>query len=256
MKYIKLLLMIFLISNLIACASNTKAEEEKISKDKKAAKLNVELASGYMKRGNFEVAQEKLLKAIVFDDTYVPGYTTLAVLMNILGKPDEAEKYYLNAMELDNDDPNLQNNYGTFLCGVGKYEQAVELFEKTLNNQFYKTPALAHANIGYCLMQEENPDYEKIELHLREALKLYPKMATAMLAMAELAIKTKKYLMARAYSQRFHAIAKPTAESLWVQAQAEHALGDKKYFVIVSQSLLTKFPASEQATKLMELPNL
>jgi len=244
------------MSSLFACTSNTKVEEEKILKDKKAAKLNVELASGYMKRGDFEVAQNKLNKAILFDDTYVPAYTTLAVLMNILDKPDEAEKNYLKALELDNDDPNLQNNYGTFLCGIGKYDEAITYFEKTLSNQFYKTPALAHANIGYCLMQEGNPDYEKIELHLREALKLYPNMATAMLAMAELAIKTKKYLMARAYSQRFHAIAKPTAESLWVQAQAEHALGDKKYFVIVSQSLLTKFPASEQAKKLMELPNL
>lgn len=247
--------MMLLISTLIACASTPK-EIEQVKKDKKAAKLNVELASGYMKRGDFQVAQEKLEKAIVFDNTYVPGFTTLAVLMNILGNADKAEEYYLKALSLDENDPNLQNNYGTFLCGIGKYDKAVELFEKTLNNQFYKTPGLVHANIGYCLLQSESSDFKKIEMHLRAALKIRPNMVTTMLAMAELAIKTKKYLMARAYSQRFHALTKPSAESLWVQIQAEHALGDKKYFLKISQALLKKFPESEQAKKLMDLPKL
>ncbi len=255
MKQIKLWLVVLLFSSLFACASTPK-EAAKEQNDKKAARLNVQLASGYIQRGDLKIAQEKLEKAILFDDTYVQGFTTLAVLMNKLGKTERAEKLYLIALDLDGEDPNLQNNYGTFLCGIGKYKEAVEVFEKTLTNQFYKTPGLVHGNIGYCLSKAKDPDYKKIEKHLRAALKLHPNMTSAMLGMAELSIKTKKYLTARAYSQRYHALMPPSAESLWIQAQAEYALGDKKYFLKISETLLERYPKSEQAKKLMELSAL
>jgi Tfp pilus assembly protein PilF len=81
-------------------------------------------------------------------------------------------------------------------------------------------------------------------------------MPSAMLAMSELGLKTKKYLMARAYAQRYHSMVRPSAESLWVQIQAEHALGDKKYFLEVSRKLLDNFPESKEADMLMKLSNL
>ena len=251
----KLWFIIILISTLMACASTPK-EIAKEKKDKDAARINVQLASGYMRRGDFQVAEEKLLKAIEFDNQYVSAYTTLAVLMTMINRPVEAQNYYLEALDLDSKDPNLHNNYGTFLCGIGKYEEAIKEFESTLRNQFYKTPEVAHANIGYCLLQSEKPDYVKAEKHLRKALKLRQNMPSAMLAMGELGLATKKYLMARAYTQRYHSLVKASSHSLWVQIQAEHALGDKKYFMKISQKLLDHFPESEEASKLMELSNL
>jgi len=251
----KLWLIIVLLGSLVACASTPK-ELEKERKDKEAAEINVQLASGYMRRGDLEVAEEKLKKAIKFNSKYVPAYTTLAVLMTMIDKPIEAENYYLEALNLGTRDPELHNNYGTFLCSIKKYEEATEQFEKTLRNQFYQTPEVAHANLGYCLLQADNPDYKKIERHLRKALKLRSNMPSAMLAMAELGLATKNYLMARAYTQRYHSISPATAHSLWVQINAEHALGDKVYFLKVSQKLLDQFPESEEADKLMELSNL
>ena len=252
---IKLWSILFLLSTLAACAS-TPGEVRQEKKDNEAAEINVQLAAGYIRRGELEVAQEKLLKAIKYDSEYVPAYTTLAVLLTMLDRPEEAEERYLEALNLDPKDPDLHNNYGTFLCGIKKYHEAIAEFEQTLRNQFYKTPEVAHANIGYCLLQTEKPNYKKIEKHLRKALKLRPDMPSAMLAMAEMGIATKQYLMARAYSQRLHSVVEPTAHSLWIQIQAEHALGDKKYFLRVSKVLLEKFPKSDEADKLMGLSNL
>ena len=255
MMRMKLWLIFILLSTLLACASTPK-QIEKERKEKEAAKINVQLASGYMRRGDLEIAREKLEKAIEFDSTYVPAYTTLAVLMTMTNKPIEAENYYLEALEIDSKNPNLLNNYGTFLCGVRKYDEAVVQFENSLRNQFYKTPEVAHANIGYCLLQADKPDYARVEKHLRRALKLRVNMPNAMLAMAELGLATKNYLMARAYTQRYHSVMKPSAESLWVQIQAEHALADKVYFLKASQILLDRFPNSAEAEKLMGLSNL
>jgi len=253
--WIKQWLVVILLSSLMACAS-TPTEIAKEKKDGEAARINTELATGYIRRGDLEVAEEKLEKAIEFDRYYVPAYTTLAVLMTMIDKPVEAENLYLEALDIDDKDPNLRNNYGAFLCGIKKYDEAIEQFEKSLKNQFYKNPELAHANIGYCLLQGESPDYNKAEKHLRIALKKRPNMPSAMLAMAELGLKTKKYLMARAYSQRYHSMVKASAESLWVQIQAEYALGDKKYFLEISRKLLDRFPDSKEVDKLMELSNL
>ncbi|VAW60478.1 hypothetical protein MNBD_GAMMA08-2122 [hydrothermal vent metagenome] len=252
---IKLWSILFLLSTLAACAS-TPSEVRQEKKDNEAAEINVQLAAGYMRRGELEVAQEKLLRAIKYDDEYVPAYVTLAVLLTMLDRPEEAEERYLEALNLDSKDPDLHNNYGTFLCGIKKYHEAIAEFEQTLRNQFYKTPEVAHANIGYCLLQTEKPNYKKIEKHLRKALKLRPNMPTAMLAMAEMGVATKQYLMARAYSQRLHSFVEPTAHSLWIQIQAEYALGDKKYFLKVSKVLLDNFPKSDEADKLMGLSNL
>lgn len=247
LKYI----VIFASCFLVACGS-TPAEVKQESNNRDAAKMNVQLASGYIQRGQLEVARDKLVKAIEQDPKFVPAYTTMAVLMEMINEPTEAENYYLDALDIDSRNPELQNNYGQFLCKQNKIDDAMKYFEKAVSNQFYEQPERVYANMGYCLMQGDKPDYKKSEANLRRAIKANPKMATALLSMGELGIKTKQYLMARAYMQRYHAIANKSAASLWVQIQAEKALGDKKYYVELSRELLKSFPDSPEADLLME----
>ncbi len=190
-----------------------------------------------------------------FDDEYVPAYTTMAVLMNMIGNKEEAEDYYHEALDINPRDPGLRNNYGTFLCGIGKYNEAIEQFHTAINNQFYETPHVAHANLGYCLMQADHPDYKMAEKHLRKALATDPNLASALLAMGELGIHTGQYLMSRAYMQRYHAVARPTSHSLWIQIQAEYALGDRDYFIKLAKQLIKAFPESKEAEKVMRLSN-
>jgi len=246
-------LIVLLMSTLVACGGNSVKQQEEAKKDKNAAVVNAQLASGYIRRGDLEIAEEKLLKAIQHDDKYVPAYTTMAVLKTMIGDVVEAENYYLDALDLDPRNPELHNNYGTFLCDTGKLDEAFEQFDIALKNQFYNTPEAAHANLGYCLLQAKKPNFKKAEKHLRAGLKVNPNLSSALLAMGELGVRSSKYLMARAYMQRYHAQNKPTAYSLWLQIQAENALGDKINFVKLSQKLLDAFPESPEAEKVMEL---
>jgi len=251
MKIITRIIIMLTLLALTACGGMSQTRKNKIDDKKEAANVNVQMASGYMQRGQFETAKEKLLKAIEIDDEFVPAYTTMAVLMNRLGDVDEAENYYLDALDMDSNNPELLNNYGTFLCQHNKFDDAKEQFIKALNNQFYKTPQVAHGNLGYCMMKSDNPDYELAELHLRKALETSPEMRSSLLAMGELGIKTGRFLMARAYTQRYHAITTPSANSLWLQIQAEKALGDKKYLLKLTTQLLDDFPDSPEAGKVI-----
>ena len=235
-----------------ACGGDGSVKRERDEADlKRSSELNVQMGVGYIKRGQLEVAQEKLYKAIDQDPNNVEAHTTMAVLMMKLGEMSEAENYYLEAIDIKEKDPVLRNSYGTYLCKVGRIEEALEEFQLAYTNPFYDTPYLAYSNAGTCLLQAGN--YKQAEVYLRKALRKKPKLSGALLSMAELGVKTEKYLMARAYSQRYHALVKPSAESLWIQVQAERALGATKHYRKYAKLILSDFPDSNEAGWVEEL---
>lgn len=218
---------------------------------KHASNLNVQLAVGYLKRQQYEISKEKLLKAIEQDPANVEAFTTMAVLMMKIGELQEAENYYLEAIDVKESDPELRNSYGTYLCKVDRIDEALEEFKLAYTNPFYKSAYLAYSNAGTCLLQAG--DYPKAEAYLRRALRKQPKLSGALFSMAELGVKTDKYLMARAYIQRYHATNEPSASSLWVQVQAERALGASEHYHKYARQILNDFPDSNEAGWVEEL---
>lgn len=215
------------------------------------SKLNVELGVGYMKRGQYKVAKEKLEKAIEQNPENIEAFTTLALLMSKLNEKEKAEEYYLEAIDLQPNNTWLHNSYGVFLCGVGKIEDAMAEFKFAYEDPFYETAYLARSNAGSCLVQ--NGDYITSEALLRSALQSNTKLPGALLSMAEIGVKTKRYLMSRAYIQRYHIDNRPTSESLWLQIQAEKALKADEHYLKYSEQLLKAFPDSKEAGLLHEL---
>ena len=253
MKILIQLGIVLLVLSLAACGNLNVKEKKAAKKSKQASMLNVQLASGYIRRRQYDVAKEKLNKAIEQDDTNIVAYTTMAILMDRVDEPDKAEEFYAKALDIDGKNPELQNNYGSFLCSHNKIPQAIEQFNKVIKNQFYETPEKAYANLGYCLLKAKKPDYKLAEENLRKAINIQPRLPSALLSMAEIGIATNRPLLARAYAQRLHVIARPTAKSLWLQIQAENALGDRKYFLKLSRQLLKQFPDSPEAEELLKL---
>lgn len=249
-KYYFLLLIASVL--VTACGGPESVKEAKDEANlKQASVLNTQLGVGYLKRKQYEVAREKLYKAIDQDPHNVEAYTTMAVLMMKLNQMSEAENYYLEAIDIKEKDPVLRNSYGTYLCRVGRVDEAMEEFQLAYTNPFYETPYLAYSNAGTCLLQLG--DYKKAERFLRRALRKHPKLTGALLSMAEIGVETEKYLMARAYSQRYHALVAPSAESLWLQVQAERALGATEHYRKYARQILNDFPDSNEAGWVEEL---
>ena len=254
MKYLIRIILIITITGLSACSSKKdivvgkKVQEPDLIQ---AAALNVQLAIGYIERDQLAVAQEKLDKAIEQDPDNVDAYTSMAYLKRKVNEFDEAEKYYLEALDIRSTNPNIHNNYGGLLCQMGRYDDALKEIKLAYEDPFYETPYLAYANAGTCLL--DKGDYKEAEKMLRKALRDQPNYAGALISMAEIGVKTEKYLMARAYIQRYHAIARPSAESLWLQVQSEKALGAQDHYLKYARKLLNDFPDSEEAGKLEEM---
>jgi len=254
MKYIIRIILIITITGLSACSSKKDiVAERKVQEPDliQASGLNIQLALGYIERNQLGIAQEKLNKAIEQDPDNVDAYTTMAYLKRIVNEFDEAEDYYLQALEINSKNPNIHNNYGGLLCQIGRYDDALEEIKMAYDDPYYETPYLAYANAGTCLL--DKGDYQQAEKMLRKALRNQPNYAGALISMAEIGVNTDRYLMARAYIQRYHAVARPNAESLWLQIQSEKALGAQDHYLKYSKQLLNDFPDSDEAGMLEEM---
>jgi len=248
LKNIKIITTLFLVLMIASCSmmGDQKPEKRvKVANLKDAAEINVKLGVGYIQRQQYNPAREKLEKAIEQDPENIEALKTLAYLYSLLGLDDKAEIKYNEALDLNPDDSDLLNSYGTFLCTSGKLEEAQEKFKAAYSNPFYEALYLAQSNAGSCYIKQG--EYKKAEELLRKSLRVQPTLPGSLLSMADVGIKTQRYLMARAYIQRYHKVQAPGPESLWIQIQAEKALGATDFYLKYARQLINDFPDSDEA---------
>lgn len=213
------------------------------------AESNLRLGIAYLKRGEYEKALHKLQRAEKADPNYPPTYNTLGILYQRLGDKATAEKHFRYALSLNRADASTLNNYGQFLCQEARYDEAEETFLKASHNPLYSTPEIALSNAGTCEMAQNK--LRSAETYFRAALEKNPRVAVALIQMAEVSYINNNYLSARAYLQRYLEISSHTAKSLWLGVRVEKQLGDKDALSSYTLLLKNKFPDSEE-TGLLE----
>lgn len=217
-----------------------------------AAQINTQLGVDYARQGRFDIAQEKLLKAIEQDDRYAPARTAMAYVLTQIGDAEGAEREYRKALALDPNDAGTHNNFGVFLCARGKTAEADKEFRTALADRNYGTPAAAWTNAGVCA--QKAGDTARAEENFRQALKIDPEFPDALARIAVLTARKSDWLRTRAFLQRYERVATLTPELLLVAARTERALGDEAAARRHEQKLLREFPESDQAVQLQKKP--
>lgn len=236
---VALLLSLFLF----ACAS-TEDDPEEIKK-RKLLDTQVQLAVGYMKRGQLDYAKENVDRAMAIDPENSNANHVAALLMIRLRKTADAEKHFRRSVEKDPNNSGAQNNFGVFLCDQKRYDEAVKRFDAALANPLYKTPFAASENAGLCLLKARK--YKSAEKYFRLALKHYPKSSKALLGLARISYKKGKMLQARAFMQRHFDVSQDTPEALLLAIKIERALGSRDQLASYKLRLRGKFPDSSEA---------
>jgi len=244
MRLLTTLMVLVFISG---CASNQSEDEYDVSKKRKGAESNTSLGLEYMNRGQYEVALGKLKKAVRDDPTYAPAHTVMAVLYERIGEMKLAGTHYQKAVELDPADGDTNNNYGVYLCKTDKPGQANSHFIKALEDPFYSSPSVALTNAGSCSLG--SGDFERADNYLRGALKIEPEFPDALLNMARLKFDEKNYLSARAFIQRYEAVATHGPDTLLLAYKIEVAANNTRAANKYKLILETNFPESNQATE-------
>lgn len=226
-----------------------RAQETKQNKVDAAA-INTELAIGYMREENLAAARDKIEKALEQNPRTARTQMVAGFVYDRLGDKRKAERHYDEAVRLAKGDPDIMNNAGAYFCRIGQYKRGEELLLQAAASPLYRTPDVAYGNAGRCARSDGRA--KDAEQYFRKALSINPKQADALLQMAEIAQGQGNGLQARAFLERYDAVAPATAATLWLGRSIELGLGDTAQAARYAQRLRDDFPTSEETARLLE----
>lgn len=220
-----------------------KAADE--SDTRRRARIRLELAANYYQQGNYTVALDELRQALQVDPGYAAAYGVLGLVYRDLGDLDRAEDSFQRGLQLAPNDPELNNNYGWFLCQTGRERRSIEFFTRALKDPLYATPAKPLHNAGICSLRIG--DEAAAEGYFQRAFQVDPSNAVAMYNLGELYLKRRELDRARFYSQRLLTTYEPTAQTLWLALRVERARRNPDGEASLATQLRRRFPASPEA---------
>ena len=206
------------------------------------AKLHTELGSMYFQNGNLIVALEELTIAISIDPNYAQAYSTRGLVLYYIKEFASAEKDFQRALDLDAKDPEINNNYGWFLCHTGKEKESIAYFQRAINNPLYQTPETAYLNVGACYIQLG--DLASAEEYVRKNLRFARDNPPALFQLARINYLRGNYDAARAHLKNVVRQTDPDAETLWLSLRVERRLGDRSAEESLIAQLRRKYPDS------------
>jgi type IV pilus assembly protein PilF len=215
-----------------------------MSRSEKAS-LNLQMGVRYMDLGMLDVAKEKLQTAYDLDSRNPEVLNAMAVFYERIKDNEKAEDFYESALGKDPDNYSIKNNFGRFLCDRGNQEKGIALLQESLQSAMNNRRWLAESNIGLCLLQQNNR--VQAEEYFRKALQSNPEYAPALKEMLKLSYDNQQYMSARAFLERYMAVAKHTPDTLWYAFQTERAMGNYQAADEYQEQLINNFPTSKEA---------
>lgn len=220
------------------------------SDERQRAKTHTELGSLYAQDGRFAVALEEARIALDADSSYAPAYNLRGLVQMFLGDRGQAEDAFRSALSIAPNDPEINNNYGWFLCQTGRETESIARFRAAYRNQLYQTPTKPYTNAGICLLRIK--DYKGAEEHLNTALRYEPGNTQAHYWLAELYYQTNRLAEARLRVSDLSRMIDPTVEVVWLGARIEHKQGDREAELRYTTTMRRKFQDTPQYQKMMQ----
>lgn len=216
----------------------------------RAAELNLQIGTDYLRRGNLAQAKEKIDKAIEQNPRNSEAQITAALLYDRLGETNKADSHFSKALSLDPKNPEVQNNYGAYLCQKGKYQRGEKLMIEAATNPLYRTPEVAFLNAANCA--RNGGDMKRAEENLRRSLAARPKFSEALLQMADLQYKQNDFLSARGFLERYQEVGRTSPATLWLGVRIEQGLGNAAAAKNYAERLKLEYPRAAQTKELIE----
>ena len=208
------------------------------------AKVHTELPALYYGRGNMAVALEELRIAISADSDYALAYSMFGLVYMELRENQLAQTNFERALRLSPTDPDINHNYGGFLCQTGRENESIKYFLQAVRNPLYPTPWRSYSAAGQCSLRKDNlKDAE--EFFLR-ALRQEPDDPPSLLQLGQIRYRQGSLEEARKLVLRFNKSVDPTAESLWLALRVERKLGERTTEAGYATQLRRRFSGSRE----------
>jgi type IV pilus assembly protein PilF len=208
------------------------------------AKVHTELASLYYERGNMAVALEELRIAVGADSNYALAYSMFGVVYMELRENKLAQSNFERALSLAPTDPDINHNYGRFLCQNGREVESIKYFLQAVRNPLYTTPWRSYAAAGQCALRKDN--VKDAEEYFLRALRQEQDDPVSLLYLAQIRYRQGSLEDARKLVIRHNRVVEPTAESLWLALRVERKLGERSAESNYANQLRRRFSNSRE----------
>jgi len=215
-----------------------------VSDPRNRARVHTELAGAYYERGNMGVALDELRHATDADPSYAQAYGLLGLVHMELKETREAESSFERALRLSPNDPDINHNFGWFLCQNSREKESIKYFLQALRNPLYQSPWRTYAAAGVCSMRTNN--VKDAEEFFTRALKLDPDEPSALLQLGQIRYRQGNVEDARKLVSRYNKLVSPSSESLWLAVRIERRLGERVAEQSYANQLRRRFPGSRE----------
>lgn len=239
-------LFMLMVLFLTSCTTTTGGQNSvPADRAEQAAFINVQLGVDYMKKENYAMAEQKLLKALSYSPRSSLTHWTYGVLQEKLGYSQKAETYFKKAVRLNKKDAEAFNVYGAFLCRENRVEEALDAFDTAIANPLYNGTLEATLNAGDCLLQQQR--YTDAKVYIKDALDINSESAKAKYLMAKLYYYEGRYAQSSILRRDISVAASDNPGVLWLCVMTERQTGDRNAEAICTKNLLRNYPTSSEA---------
>lgn len=232
---------------LSACAQQATREprtELDSNEAERRAAMRIELAGGYLARGQYNVALDEVKQALALRPDTREGLNLRALILAAMGETAAAEEGFRRILTLYPNDPDTLHNMAWTACQRRQWDLAISHFDEALKQTSYRAPARSWLAKGVCELRADR--LEAGERSLMRAFELDPGNPNINFTLADLLLRTRQLERARFYAARVNASA-ANAQSLWLAARIEHRLGNRPGVTEWGQRLLREHPQAAEA---------
>jgi len=215
---------------------------------RRRADIRLQLAASYYQKGQLSVALEEARRALEADPNFAMAHSMLGLIYLELGNRREADASYAQALRLEPNNPEIQNNHGWYLCQTGRERESVEFFQRAAANRLYRTPWLAMQNAGLCMLRVK--DTAAAENFLRRSFELDPTNPLTKFQLARLYLAKMQLDRANFYYGLLEKGPNAPVELVWLGLRIARANGDLRQEQQLADELRRRFPNSAEASAL------
>lgn len=208
------------------------------------AKVHAELGRLYLQEGRFEVALDEARVAIEADSSYAPAHNLRGLVFMALRKNELAEESFRRALDQARNDPEINNDFGWFLCETGREKLSLDYFQVAIDNPLYGTPLRPLTNAGICHLRLKAD--REAEAYFLRVLRLDRKHVTALYWLADIAYRGNRLADAQLRLKDLHVAIEPVARTAWLALRLARKLGDREEEARLTGLMRRKFRDSPE----------
>ncbi|MAD76325.1 MAG: type IV pilus biogenesis/stability protein PilW [Rheinheimera sp.] len=215
-----------------------------------AARTRISLGLNYLRRGDTTQAKYNLERAKAFAPDLPEVYNALAFYYQSVGEHVQAEDAYKKALDKDSNNADAYNNYGAFLCQIGKYEEAEALLLRAISRPGYIRVAESYENLALCQLDQQG--YSKAKTFLESSVSHNGTRISSLINLAAINYAMGDNVGAKTSLQRIQRLGRVSARSTLLNYLVAEKQGDVSTMKHAEQLLLTLYIDTPEARLLLQ----